>query len=309
MGARFVTLRRARGFNETWWRYGASGLAAWSYLWGSSAVSGEALEIVERLRTEGVAVTHVDRLLPGSEIFCQLRHHVAGLVADHAGEIQQARRRRSEVRQVSMTGEHPTLSPTDPVVRFLLTPALADVAGLYYRMAPRLLECKVWQTVASDADPVRTQRWHRDRPGDRHVLKCFVYLNDVSESCGPFCFCPGTHQGGGIAPSRAAVLEGKVERFDDEGVESGLDVLRCTGPVGTIVFADTTGLHMGGRSVFGERLMITAQYGSAAAWQRPYFEALDGPADRSTRYALGIGRAPRVRHLRHGRRSHQEAET
>ena len=301
MGVRFETLRRTRGTHETWWRYGASGLAAWSYLWGSTGFGDEALAVVEQLRTHGVAISHVDRLLPDPEAFSAIRHHVAALQARKAGEVVAARSRRGEVRQVSLTGDRPTVSIDDPVVRFLLDPPLAEVAGLFYRMTPRLLEAKVWQTVASDAAPSGTQRWHRDRPGDRHVLKCFVYLNEVRESSGPFCFCPGTQVGGSVVPRTAVVMDGKVERFDDGGVESELDVVRCVGPVGTVVFADTTGLHMGGRSVFGERLMITSQYGSAAAWQKPYFDVAGRPRDRPGRYALGMDRPPRVRHLRRDR--------
>ena len=323
MGLRFETLRLTRGANEQWWRYGASGLAAWSYLWGSSAVSEETLRIVEQVRTRGVAVSHVDRLFPTRDAFSELRSHVGSLTDRSGHQIDRARERRGEILQVSLTGEHPTLELTDPVVRFLMTPELTAVAGHFYRMAPRLLECKVWQTIAADSTPVRTQRWHRDRPGDRHVLKCFVYLNDVTDGSGPFCFAPGTHLGGDVEPSQAAVLEGKVERFDDANVDDQLEVMRCTGPVGTVVFADTTGLHMGGRSVFGERLMITAQYASAAAWQRPYFDvtepsaaestvasaAATGSADRNTRYALGLDPPPRARHLRRNRRVGHDALT
>ncbi|MBV9953299.1 MAG: hypothetical protein JO291_15200 [Acidimicrobiia bacterium] len=298
MGLRFEALRRVRGGNEAWWRYGANGLAAWSHLAAAHALPEAVLDIDGQLTTTGVAVSHVEDLFGDVRPFTSLRLHVERLLVVKGPAIRDARAQGEDSVQVSLTGEHPTLRPTDPLVRFVLDPRLVAVPDHFYRMPARLLECKVWQTIAGRNAPVRTQRWHRDRPGDRHVVKCFVYLNDVDDDAGPFCFALGSQRGQLPMDGVASGRDGLVDRFDDATVESAFSIRRCSGPAGTVIFANTTGLHMGGRSTAGERLMLTAQFGSAAAWQRRYFDAPEIPVQRSTAYALGVARPPRAKHMR-----------
>jgi hypothetical protein len=42
-------------------------------------------------------------------------------------------------------------------------------------------------------------------------------------------------------------------------------ILRCTGPAGTVILCDTSGFHKGGRCTRKHRFLLTATYASDAA--------------------------------------------
>ena len=81
------------------------------------------------------------------------------------------------------------------------------------------------------------QQYHADNDQPTGWVKVFIYLTDVSEENGPHVFVPGSHR---ERPAELA-MDG---RFSDEVVE------RCygpghkiTGPAGTVVVANTQGMH------------------------------------------------------------------
>jgi hypothetical protein len=126
----------------------------------------------------------------------------------------------------------------------------------------RLTALDLWYNVATEGPDLYSQRWHRD-PDDRVILKTFLYLRDVDEDNGPFCYIPGTHRAG---PLRQKI--GRLNYPKPGVVERKFSPSRrqvCTGKAGTLVFCDTTGFHKGGHPKRGARLLFNAVYTSNAS--------------------------------------------
>jgi hypothetical protein len=123
---------------------------------------------------------------------------------------------------------------------------------------------------AADGQQVETRYWHCDGE-DVRILKIIVYLSDVGPDDGPFCY---------VAKARAP--KGALETFDggrvsdavlDENVAPDGRVA-CTGPAGTVLFADTCSLwHRGAVGTGRDRFTFFFSYNS----QSPLKPADCGP--------------------------------
>ena len=91
----------------------------------------------------------------------------------------------------------------------------------------------------------------------------FIYLIDVGETNGPFCYVPGSHPFGRNA-SLVPQSQKKSRVLNSEmivTVPSGAWRV-CTGPARTLIMADTVGYHRGGKPSQGERIIVTFTYTS-----------------------------------------------
>ena len=153
-------------------------------------------------------------------------------------------------------------------LRACLSPYLLDVARAYLRMWPKLSYVDLWYTVPQppDADRVASQLWHYDFD-DKHLLKAFLYLDDVDAETGPFEYVAGSQPGGphhNVRPWKpmgfGRVPEDEVQRaVPDEAIRT------FTAPRGTIIFCNTSGLHRGGFATSRARVLATATYCSPAS--------------------------------------------
>lgn len=104
-----------------------------------------------------------------------------------------------------------------------------------------------------------TTLYHRDQNlGSIHetrgnFLKVFVYLTDVSLETGPFTYIIRSNRGPSEPEYR--VSDQKVHQI--YGKESEV---KCIAPAGTILSADTTGLHKGIKVLKGHRDMFTMNF-------------------------------------------------
>jgi hypothetical protein len=122
----------------------------------------------------------------------------------------------------------------------------------------------------ADGQQVETRYWHCDGE-DVRILKIIVYLSDVGPDDGPFCYV-----------AKARTPKGALKTFDggrvsdavlDEKVASDGRVA-CTGPAGTVLFADTCSLwHRGAVGTARDRLTLFFSYNS----QSPLRPADCGP--------------------------------
>jgi len=157
----------------------------------------------------------------------------------------------------------------------------------------RLLHTDMWQTLPliGKAPFAGSQRWHRD-PEDLRILKMFFYLSDVSVDAGPLNYVCNSRRGekyGDLWPQKLPY--GNVAPHDE--VEKATLVSArhsCAYPAGTLIFVDTTGLHMGGRATNGERLLATWTFVTQASpylrrFSIPDVPLLDG-LSVATRFAL-----------------------
>lgn len=123
--------------------------------------------------------------------------------------------------------------------------------------------------------------WHRDSPF-RHQFKFILYLIDVDESNGPFEYILGSHKISNIYKiARLLGISLSKYRFSDEEINQVLTKnkkLTVTGKKGTLLIADTRGIHRGKPLLQGMRMAITRYYFPKAIPKK----WLDKPAFRKT---------------------------
>jgi len=102
------------------------------------------------------------------------------------------------------------------------------------------------------------------------MIKIFFYLNDVDEKNGALKY---------LQYSRTKFKDyfdsknysGRHDYIDEKKYKN--DVIVLAGRKGTVIFADTTGLHCGGYITEGERKMLTLGYVTrAGGWRKNFIE-------------------------------------
>ena len=135
-------------------------------------------------------------------------------------------------------------------------------------MWPKLHSIGAWLNFPTPAPPTQSQLWHRD-PEDLKLIKAFIYLVDVDEKRGPFCYIPCTQPFGSRAGIVAKAADQK--RTTDEEMSATIETnewMTCAGPANTIILADTVGYHRGGKPTVGNRILITFTYTSGTPHDR-----------------------------------------
>jgi hypothetical protein len=188
---------------------------------------------------------------------------------DHNGSSSELRRRPGKeflIRAHSFDGVR--LGLDHAWFRACVSSHLLDLANAYLRMWAKLSYVDLWYTVpqAQGTERVASQLWHFDFD-DRHLLKAFLYLDDVDADTGPFEYVAGSQPGGkyhGVRPWRPMAY-GRVPE-EDVSRQVPDDAIRTfTAPRGTIIFCNTSGLHRGGFATARPRVLATATYCSPAS--------------------------------------------
>lgn len=148
--------------------------------------------------------------------------------------------------QQQFTQEHPLF-----VCGLELLPAAFQTLG-----PCKFISADLWYSIPNNSTQQRvwSQNWHRD-PEDANVLKVMLFLRDVDSESGPFEYIAGSHKAyyeyckpkSYLHPSMYACLE-------------GARVLSVECPAGTLVFANTSGLHRGGYTKSKPRLCCVWTY-------------------------------------------------
>src|SRR5713226_5599489 len=173
-----------------------------TYRFNADAPTGEALRVVNDLNEKGIALTSARQLLGSESSFEELKGAVGTLLHDRADEIARAKASANDadgwkVYLFELLGNRPELDPTSIYVRFALQKSLLQVANAYFGMYTVLRLYNVWLNFPTQHPPRESQLWHFD-PGDRLILKAFVYLSDVDDGTGPFSYVPRSHPKAGL---------------------------------------------------------------------------------------------------------------
>ena len=245
--------------------------------------------LIGDLQKDGVATAHLDELFPGQDLLPALQRYVGDLRA-------QAETKTKKTFLKQLWDVAPTLDPENPFVKLALEPKIVDIVNSYLGMYSIFyyLTLNITESVAPEAAPISSQRWHRD-PEDKRMCKVFLYVNDVGPGSGPFTYARGSQYGGrhgGMFPQRPP--KGTYPKA--ESVLAAIpkeDITSFTGRAGTLVFADTAGLHRSGYATEKERIMFTAGFCSASSvwpFRFVYPEGFDRTvaalAHPAVRYAL-----------------------
>lgn len=156
-----------------------------------------------------------------------------------------------------------TLDLADPLIAFCSQGLAHRLARHYLQQNVRITNIDYWLNYPIEARETRisSQKWHRDYE-DKNLLKVFIYLTDVSLDNGPMSFVEGSQNGGkfGSIFARRPPTGVVVEQEEFEKAIPINSVKTFTVPKGTMLFADTSGLHRGGYCLEGERFVFTATF-------------------------------------------------
>jgi len=267
------------------WRYAYNLPAVRTFRRDQVELTEGAARMARDLQADGVAVGSVRDLLPvGDDLFERAGREACQLLHGH-GDLLDRRSRSSNVATalpakptsatksfvVELLGRHPHFDPESPIVQLALHEQLRGLIHQYVRMHLRLYDLNVWLNLPSGEEPQLSQRWHRDEPDDRHILKAFVYLRDVPQGAGPLSYVRGSHRAAGRRAQLPSTWDGYGFRVSEEDIEAhfGADsVVTVPGEAGTVVVTDTRGYHRGGWAVDDERLVMMALYASRTSRKR-----------------------------------------
>lgn len=234
------------------------------HLWRRDNVALTALQerIARDLWETGIAITHVDELFADKQVMPALQQYAAQLRTE-----AKIGRGKKEFLQY-MWDSIPAIDLKNPFMQLSLDPAVVNVVNAYMGMYAHFYYAtlNVTTPMPLEAQATASQRWHRD-PEDTKMCKIFLYLNDVDETAGPFCYLPQSAVGlrfNSLFPQQQPLgyypADSKVKGVIDDKM-----VMKCMGRAGTLVFCDTAGLHYGGYATQKERIMYTGGFRSRAS--------------------------------------------
>lgn len=222
--------------------------------------------VVADLKRDGMAMVHIDELFPGKNLLPFFQAYAQRLIS--TGKISDKKNFIADLWDP--TESYITLK--NPFIKLVLNNQVVSIINSYMGMCTRLLAFQGWVTtvVPKNSKATRSQRWHRD-PEDKKTCKLFLYLNDIEDGVGPLHYIIGSHADG---PYHRSYLTGpfdsrKANYFPEGMVERTIPqekIKVATCKAGTIIFADTTGIHKGGYSTTKPRLSMNATFISDAAY-------------------------------------------
>jgi hypothetical protein len=231
---------------------------------------------LEGLRADGIAVAHVTDLFDKS-LWAELQADTKGFVAETEEWLLTEGANRTKKDAVirrrwfskAKDAPKPHFTFDSPWFRVVASDTMLDVVNRYRGQWTQLYYADNWYTIPSrDSDKrISSQRWHRD-PEEEHVVKVFLYVNDIDVDAGPFEYVRSSITGGRY---------GDVFRWEKDSdhyypphdelmaAVAPEDVLTLTGPAGTLIFCDTSGFHRGGFARTKPRILFMGTYVSPAA--------------------------------------------
>lgn len=242
-------------------------------------------EIIQSLNRDGIAIIDFSQLFGDPSLFQSMQKHTHELLnlwhTDTAMRAEIMAEKKSPSSKKGYDKDFliplwggawttPILTADHLFTNFFLNERLLEIIAGYIGLAPKLNSFSLQSTiiVPPNSPESLSQRWHRD-PEDKKMCKVFMYLSDVDdEGTGPFKYIKGSQLGGrwrNIFPQRPP-----AGRYPEIGAVEKIvpreDIKLCTGKAGTIIFADTSGLHKGGYSTVKARLMFIAGFVSKASY-------------------------------------------
>jgi hypothetical protein len=236
----------------------ASGIALVSFgeLVGDPKLYERLVEVADGFRRSGDAIRASLGNPESLSSACPsaLKHNLPRVLRYHTDQA------RGDDYLLKLYPETPLLSLDNPLLQLALKTPVLSVVNSYLDLWGKLRYADYWYTLPPTAKArVGSQYWHRDRD-DRQTVKVYLYFTDVGPGEGAMEYIPESRPGGtyqDLWPWRASdpfpyPKEGEVElRVPDK------DWVNASGPAGTLVFCDTSGLHRGGPSTTGPRRVAT----------------------------------------------------
>lgn len=258
------------------------------------------LHAVDSLATNGIFLSTVEDVTADRALYGLLEDEAKRMIASpymakQIGRGQDALGLKQYVIRGLGRRNHQALP--DSFAALFLNNRLLEIINAYLGLQCRLNYVDLWYNVpVQKQEPsVSSEFWHRDHE-DRHVIKVFTFLTDIDENMGPFTYLEGTQYGGkysGIFPAKPAQGAYPEPNALVEEVQTlGIPIHRCIGPTGSLVVADTSGIHKGGRTESRPRIILVGFYTSNSGLDPLSYRLPEGYPSNSLspiqRYALRL---------------------
>ena len=226
-------------------------------------------KILSDLKRDGIAFSNLNEIFPDGDFITKMRKWVA----DNEKNLYHKSKKKFLLSYFGQQHDLIELDLTNPFFDFYLSERIIHLVSSYLDYVPQLNYVSVEKTIPTETNsgPSQSQNWHRD-PEEKKMIKVFIYLNDVNENNGPFIYIKRSQPTGKSPLSRFAPQKLPYGSYPEEkSVLAKVDIsdlVTATGTAGTVVFCDTAGLHRGGLSFLGNRIMATGFYPSIR-WTEP----------------------------------------
>ena len=224
--------------------------------------------IVDEVNEFGIAKSHVNELFDskGISLFNEVVEYYkefseAPHIIDRCNRITSGNPIRDRNKWYEITHYEFLKRPLnldDSIVKLYMQDVFIDIAELFYGELPRVRNIVTWiHPKNAKQDEWASQKWHRDQE-DFKIFKVFINFSDISEENGPTKFIKGT-QHGGQYEDITNNMNGKStsELKYSLPKENTVDI---SGPIGTIHFINTNGVHKGGLVKDGMRFLTQANF-------------------------------------------------
>jgi hypothetical protein len=260
-----ASIKRTAAASPFLWRWGRNFARAAHHVLDMPLTDSEA-ETVKVLRSEGIIECAAQNLFgqTGIQLLDRISREVDGLIEKQSGpEGIQGKQKSSLGKTYLVSLLSKEVDFESPFLQLAIQPSLLRIVNDYLGLRSYLRAINVWMNLPVVDPPKESQLWHRDGD-DVRILKVFIYLMDVDMSAGPFWFIPGTHEGVG----RQIPVSMEAGRVSDSEMEKRVPSSKwkaCTGMARTVILADTTGFHKGGKCEVKPRVLLTYEYVSGAS--------------------------------------------
>lgn len=228
--------------------------------------------IVDALNRDGVCVTSLAALqLPGASEMLDAGRELA---EEFGPTARQNVRDGTDFNYVPSAG----IMTRPELFTWGLGDRLLDIAEAYLGLPIAYDGVNIVYTVADNRE-VATRQWHRDWE-DRRMLKVAVYCNDVTEDGGPFELIKRHDRTRKLEDAFQYAPATHEELCRRLGTDYQSAIETCTGPAGTVIFADTASFfHRGRPASHHDRMAMFFSY-FARRPRHPFFCERSGLARR-----------------------------
>jgi hypothetical protein len=219
--------------------------------------------IIGDLKSKGIAFTSLDELFPNENLLERMQRWVSA----NENQLRSKSKKKFVLSYFNRDDNIVELDLSNPFFNFYLSNKILYLVSSYLGYIPQFNYLLVEKTIPieKDSQSTHSQNWHRD-PEEKKTLKIFIYVNDVTSENGPFIYVKKSQPSSKSLFSKLAPQKLPYGSYPEESLIASMvkedDMVTAVGKAGTVIFCDTAGIHKGGLSFSGERIMATGFYPS-----------------------------------------------
>ncbi|MCM0590323.2 MAG: 2OG-Fe(II) oxygenase [Gloeotrichia echinulata CP02] len=230
-------------------------------------ISTNDMNIVEKLKYEGVAITSLDAL--GIDSSPAMFQAAKNLIPKLPNQIN------GDKNEFVIHADSQQMMKNLEIQLWGIEQRLLNIAENYIGL-PVAYHGAYFRRDFANKIQQKTRLWHLDND-DRKVVKIILYLNDVNEDGGPFQYIPksfASRVGQSLNYHHGYIADTTIQK-----IVSPSNWRKCTGPAGTVIFAAVANtFHRGMLPIAADRFSIFFDYTSRRV-QQPFYGSFSLPPD------------------------------